>query len=539
MTQNILEIQVSQLAQETEEILSAGNMYEHNATALQFMLDAVYLHSDYRYYAEFVTVKGVARTEYLMPNEAGVILVSLPQEITAQMTAMCVFNIVQIGDSGKTEQLIKAKKVRLYFSDLENTEKLLDADYAFSVNALLEAIYNDTFKGDKGDKGDAYILTEADKTEIARQVDQVFYGLPMQMHMTVRQESTLSAATDRALVSTLLVRPDEAAMDGISDIQVAIGKNILADMLDSAKYSTFSAPVNNYTQIPITVTPGVEYVVAKLSANMAKTAYSYLKTADTTVWLCHKSNASLNGKYGVFTGPEDGQCSLYSTAVYSSQWNYQQVLDTDWVGLTVMEKENSVLLQKTFSQPLYAVSKEIGDSYDFISGTLTRRTAKAMLTSAQLVSDETAMLTDTVYRYKLTLPEDSPARRYGCTEGICTALPTMKVNVSTASDFADYQIETGYSEGIWFGSYDENVYILSVLEPENFAAWLDTESVEILYATAERAEPGEATAVQLPFAEKNMCVTPNQLRAEVWFSADISAVANDFESRLSALENTI
>ena len=42
----------------------------------------------------------------------------------------------------------------MYFSVFENTEKKLAADYAFSVNALLEAIENGTFKGDKGDQGE-------------------------------------------------------------------------------------------------------------------------------------------------------------------------------------------------------------------------------------------------------------------------------------------------------------------------------------------------------------------------------------------------
>lgn len=153
MKQHIIQIPVNPPPFPEPSEISAGVMFEHNATALMFLLDASYRTPDYCCYAEFVTAKGVARTDYLTPNEAGEVLLALPQEITAQMYALCVLNLVRIDQSGKTEQLVKAQRVRLYFSELENTEKLLDADYAFSVNALLEAIHAGTFRGEKGETG--------------------------------------------------------------------------------------------------------------------------------------------------------------------------------------------------------------------------------------------------------------------------------------------------------------------------------------------------------------------------------------------------
>ena len=63
--------------------------------------------------------------------------------------------------------------------------------------------------------------------------------------------------------------------------------------------------------------------------------------------------------------------------------------------------------------------------------------------------------------------------------------------------------------------------------------------MEILYAAAERAESGTGTAVVLPCGEKQICVSPNTLCADIRFNADISAVVNDFESRLQQLENNI
>lgn len=152
MKQNVIEIAVSPESAAEQEA-QAGVMYEHNATAVRFVIDEAYVQSGYRYYVEFVTVNGVSRTAYLTP-EAGKLEVSLPLEVTSQMTALCVLNIVQIAENGKTEFLVKASRVRLYFSVLENTDKQIDADHAFSVNTLLEAIEKGTFKGDKGDKGE-------------------------------------------------------------------------------------------------------------------------------------------------------------------------------------------------------------------------------------------------------------------------------------------------------------------------------------------------------------------------------------------------
>lgn len=539
MIQNILKIQVPMSVQETEETVSAGNMYEHNATALQFLPDEAFLQSDYRFYAEFVTVKGVARTEYLTPDKAGAITVSLPQEITAQMTAMCVFNIVQIGNSGKTEQLIKAKKVRLYFSNLENTERLLDADYAFSVNTLLEAIYNNTFKGDKGDKGDTYDLTSADKSEIAALVDQVFYGLPMQKQMTVCGTQKLHAATDNGVVSALTVKPAEAAYDGIGAVQIAIGKNIVADILDSSLYSSFQPTVGNYAEIPLNVKPGTSYVLAKLWGDMTQGMHAYLLLDTKKTWFCHYTLAESNLTYLPFTVPDNGICTLNATYIYRSQKDYQKILDNEWNGLTIMEQENSVILKQNFSEPLYAVSSEITDSFDFISGTLTRRTAKVPLTSAQLDTESTVALTETAYRYKLTLPADSPKRLYGCAEGYCPVLPTMQSDVSDRAAYAAYKQETGECEGIWFGSLDDGIYFVSETAPSDIAAWLDEQASELLYATAARTQQLETTAVTLPVTDKDICVSPKGLCADIRFSADISAVANDFESRIARLENTI
>ena len=194
MKQNLLQIAVTAAPDTAEDTLSAGKMYEHNATALVFILDESLILPEYRYYAEFVTVSGTARTAYLTPDENRQITVDLPVEITSQMTALCVFNIVQIAENGKTEQVIKAKTVTLYFSALANTDLLIDANHAFSVNQLLEAIRLGTFKGEKGDTGDAYVLTDTDRTDIAAKMQAELYGLPLEMTFELRGEASLGGA---------------------------------------------------------------------------------------------------------------------------------------------------------------------------------------------------------------------------------------------------------------------------------------------------------------------------------------------------------
>lgn len=172
MKQNIIDVAVTAVAEDATDTLQVGKMYEHNATALRFVLEEALISSEYRYYTEFVTVHGVARTAYVTPDSNRQITVELPVEITSQMTALCVLNIVKIAENGKTEQVIKAKSVRLYFSALENTDRLLDANHTFSVNQLLEAIQAGTFKGERGPQGIRGVKGDkGDKGEPAVPVD--------------------------------------------------------------------------------------------------------------------------------------------------------------------------------------------------------------------------------------------------------------------------------------------------------------------------------------------------------------------------------
>ena len=540
MQQNIVTVEVPAALPEPAQDLLAGNMYEHNATVLEFVLDEALVSANYRYYLEFVTVSGVSRTEYFTPDEERKIRFSVPQEISAQMTALCVLNIVQVSGDGVTEQLIKAQTVRLYFSPLENTEKRLCADYEFTINSLLAAIENGTFKGDKGDKGDAYILTDTDKTEIASHVDEAFYGLPMQKRMTVRELASLPLSADSGAVQSLCVSPAADTLPGLTDVLVAAGENQIAWLLDSKQYTAFMLDEAYYAYACLTLTPGKEYVCVKANAHLSEYTHTYLRIDEKNYWLCHKTDVRFTQNCFTFTAPENGVCYLYSTYVYGSEENYREVLATDWLGLGIYEADQVLLLQKNFAEPLRAVGG-FADSFDFTTGALTRRTQPVTLTADMLSGDVPDALQSgehTAYRYRLTLPESLPARHMNGTAVLCSCLPAMQSDVATAEEYTDYLEATGNTEGVFLDA--SNVLSLLSEQPaDQIESWLASAAPVLLYATSDRVTAGEPQQLSLPQTVRQIRVSPPALCADVAYAADLSAVASDFESRIAALENML
>ena len=134
------------------EIINAGVMFEHNATQLEFELSEAYVQPDYKYYIEFAMPSGVARTEYLEPDENSVITFLLPDTVTSQMAVLCYFNIVSVDEETyDTTLVIKPVQVRLSFESVASTDAALAREYSFSVNALLQAIKNGDFSGEVAD----------------------------------------------------------------------------------------------------------------------------------------------------------------------------------------------------------------------------------------------------------------------------------------------------------------------------------------------------------------------------------------------------
>lgn len=147
----IIRIEVSPEVQH-DGIINAGVMFEHNATELEFALDGQYIQQDYKYYIEFAMPSGVARSDYLEPDENGVITFLLPDTVTSQMSVLCYFNIIKIDEETYDTQLvIKPIQLRLSFESVASTDEALAREYSFSVNALLQAIKNGDFSGEVAD----------------------------------------------------------------------------------------------------------------------------------------------------------------------------------------------------------------------------------------------------------------------------------------------------------------------------------------------------------------------------------------------------
>ncbi len=133
----------------------AGIMWEHNATQLQFHISPSYI-GDYRYYIEYRSVLGTkVRTEYLELNtENNTVTYDVSVTMSSLKGVECYFNIVKFDEDGNTIQVIKPKKFGLTFDFSPDTDNFLAKVNDFSVNALLEAIRQGTFKGEKGDRGE-------------------------------------------------------------------------------------------------------------------------------------------------------------------------------------------------------------------------------------------------------------------------------------------------------------------------------------------------------------------------------------------------
>lgn len=545
MKQTILDVPIPETPESDTAQTHAGVMYEHNAAALRFLLPEVFCTAEYRCYAEFVTARGTARTDYLEPNENREILLSLPLEITAQMTALCVFQVVKIGENGTTEQKITAKTLRLYFSPLQNTEKLLDVDHAFSVNMLLEAIRRNTFKGDKGDKGDAYALTQDDRAEIAVLLSEQMYGLPLVKTQCAQGYTTLPGAVDSAQITGVCVRPRTAGQ-AIPLCMVAFGENLLAPMLDSKKYNLFEPVTSAISRWPLYLEPNTSYTLTRKDAELTENCTSSIVVGTSKIYFCHRELPNSNRQQISFTTDATGLAWLESTRVMISEERYADILSKEWEGLTLLKTETGAVLHKTFDAPLLAASAEYADSYDFATGTTVRRTFSVQLT-ADMCSGEPLTLTSgdiTVYRYCLPLP-DGITMAPGVLEGFCADMETMPKFFHKSAEYNAFVQAGGPAEGIFFGAVDNALYVYSKLDSTAFSAWLRerTEAGNPITAICCRqaaevsVEPCEPipSAAKVGFVE----VTPRRAQALCTYRADISAVANDFESRIAGLENNI
>lgn len=155
MERKIISIDISPESLDEAYKDNGGVMWEHNAVKLVFTIAPEYA-GDYRYYIEYRSAIGAkVRTEYLTLDEAtSTVSYDIPAAMSSLKCVECLFNIVNIDNDGRTVQVIKPKKFYLEFDYSPDTDNYLCRVNDFSVNALLEAIRNGTFKGETayGDK---------------------------------------------------------------------------------------------------------------------------------------------------------------------------------------------------------------------------------------------------------------------------------------------------------------------------------------------------------------------------------------------------
>ncbi len=147
---------------------NAGVMWEHNATSLVFNIDPAYV-NDYKYYIEYRSLIGTkVRTEYLELNTTtNTITYDIPVTMTSLRGVECYFNIVKIDEDVQTVQVIKPKKFYLQFDYSPDTDNSIAKANDFSINALFEAIRLGTFKGDRGEKGEAFTYDDFTQEQLA------------------------------------------------------------------------------------------------------------------------------------------------------------------------------------------------------------------------------------------------------------------------------------------------------------------------------------------------------------------------------------
>lgn len=547
MKQNILHLDVKPDLLEEPVEACAGVMFEHNATALCFHLDPAYQSPDYKYYLEFVTVHGVMRTDFLEPNLQNEIVFSIPQEVTGQITALAVLNIMASDANGKASQLIKSKTVRLYFSNLENTDKILCENYAFSVNQLLEAIKNGTFKGAQGEPGPMgadYTLLPTDKQEIADLLNKEHFGLPLFLKERGMGNFKLPKITEISSMRSLCVSPTTLE-NALQFVKVVLGENALRNVLIPEAYDILQSQDGKSSSLEVGTFYDSEYTLSTLKKKISNmTSFFQYKNHRWKISAKDAQDASDLIVDQDFRIDSRDSCYIHSGLIDSRE-KFDSALKEDWDGLSLTEKGKSVILRQEFPEPLHFLDETYKDSFDFFSGKILKRTATLIVTPDMIpdAPDSTATYgAEVVYSYNIKFPAGAPRKRIVPKIGYCNAFPVIPSWLRKDSDLAG-AIERGEPiEGVCVATRAPFVTLHSKKSAAEIKAIIEefskTHPMLIVYPTSAREEVLTSPAtVSLPQGIEDIYVSPHTIAAEVEYAADISEKTNELESRIAALEN--
>ena len=502
MERKIISVDISP---DTNDVIyegKAGVMWEHNATEIVFNIDERY-RGDYKYYIEYRSILGTkVRTEYLMlDTSANTITYAVPVSMSSLRGVECYFNIVSVDGDGNTVQVIKPRKFYLEFDYSPDTDNYIAKVNDFSVNALLEAIKNGTFRGEKGDKGDPYTLTDSDCENIAKRITGDIYGLPYIREFKASGKFPLTAVLENGVVRELeaFAKPSDfssvseeapARLSPVSKMKLVFGKNEIEYLLKPEMYTEFKIRPEIYTKTyyvaQLNLKPNTKYACVRYSKKV-NACSSVIKYGESkTSFISHGGNAAMCKDYLEFTSDETGVAYLAATLVGSDEAKYSQILDGTFYGLGIYEYEKFALVTFEPENPFYSISEENGDTAELISGKISHNIVPFAVPSsfdAEKISSYTSG--DTViycYELPLTVTPDGGIDY----DVVSTHYKTTVCAIESDSDLTAL-IESGESLcGVYFNRVTGNIYIRTEKNPDAFSSFVTAQNengtpVTVLY----------------------------------------------------------
>ena len=502
-----IDVKPETVGQETTE--TAGVMWEHNATEIEFVLDEAYVGDDYRYYLEYRSVMGTKdRTVYLSEFNNKVSFV-IPAEMTALKSVECYFNIATVDGDGNTVQVIKPVKFCLDFDFSGGVDNSLVKKNDFSINLLLEAIRNGTFKGEKGDKGDSYELTPNDMVLVARKVSEDVYGLPFVREIRGVGSKKLSGVSANGYSESFEIRsavPDftgtgEATPNDIRalyNVRAYIGKNEVEYLLKPEKYTQFYKDANvydtSYYVCPVFLKPNTEYVLVRCLDTLNEVVAGIkTKEGECTIFASYVSPSQAKTRLNFTTG-ESGVAFLVATDVGDEEEIYREVLEGTFYGLGIFESEYFCDYYDEFETPLYSLSENVYDVADISMGQAIYNieTVKVPLSVVETGAASFSYNGRIIYRYTVPLTEAPDNRKEY--DVVSTHYKTSNVFVDSSDGVRRFLEETNEGTGVYFDRINSQIYIYTNKSPTTFKVFLQTQEsreqpVLILY---KKRNPTEA-----------------------------------------------
>lgn len=482
-----IDIKPDTLDQETYE--NAGVMWEHNATEIQFNLDDVYIGENYRYYIEYRSVMGTKdRTAYLTQFNKQIKFI-IPVSMTSLKSVECYFNIVTIDGDGNTIQVIKPIKFCLDFDYSGDIDNSVAKSNEFSINALLEAIRNGTFKGEKGDKGDAYELTQEDLIAVSQNVNEKLYGLPFIREITGQGPKEIKYVSAKGVSENFEVKCSTPSFEGvdesenvfldcINDVAVFVGVNQVEHLLKPEKYSEFYKDANaydtSYFVAPIFLKPNTKYVLVRWLDTINDVIAGIKPKEGECQFFSSYAEANLQKKSVTFTTGDSGVAYLVVTDVGDDIDIYEEVLRGTFLGLGVFEVENFCHCSATFSPPLYSISDNCYDVADLTTGTIIYNVAHLYVPISTTENSAAFSYNGRIiYRYEVPVTEEPDCRlEYNVFSSHYT---NTDIFIKSSEDVGKFLEQNISGEAVYLDRVNSKIYIYSNRGPAAYKVFLQTQ----------------------------------------------------------------